>query len=489
MAYTIPLDQPLSETQAKLIAQVGSMKNLADLPFLKKFKTFFKQGDGMSLFDYLMKVLRSMGIDSQILLSAFLNDLFRTEKLVELILRAVSQLATVAKVKLNQDPSIIFIIPTGTMTNDEKKALSDINYNWLNSGLIKQTLTTLVGVVKIRIIQELMILIFGKPKKNEAAFGSDNALTYNQTRFSELMDEAVCGSSIFSVSSSANVRNEDLEYNRLKKIEQIQNGNLSFKVTCQGVEITLPDDPMYLFRDAPPGIMGSQPVTPQEAMTNVFNIVGNQIQKGTSGDSSQSNASSGAKSFTQSFLETLVTSITTLLKPIFLGITAMVPGSPASMGITGDAYDMLKDGLLMFIFNNSTQPNYGGLETIDYHPYSSCDILRNKLDKNNLDDTQKKKTALTTILCNLILNMVLGFILAYVLEKVKKLIVKYIVKRAQERIKRKIEKMKAKLDEKTGGRQRRKVEKSARQVKLMKKVIPVLSVAKNSVINNININS
>jgi len=487
MAYTIPLDQPLSETQAKLIAQVGSMKNLADLPFLKKFKNFFKQGEGMSLFDYLMKVLRSMGIDPQILLSAFLNDLFRTEKLVELILRAMSQLATVAKVKLDQSASFTF--PEGDLSSDEKKSLSDINYNWLNTGLgglIKSTLVTVLEAVKIRILQELMILIFGKPRKSEAAYGV-NGLTYDQARFDELMDEGVCGSSIFSVSSPANIRNEDLEYNRLRKVEQMKGGNLSFKVTCQGVEITLPDDPMYLFRDAPPGIVSSSPVTPQEAMTNVFNIVGNQIQKGTSGGSSQSNAGSGAKSFIQSFLETFITSITCLLKPFFTGIVNMVPG--AAMGLSGQAFDMLSDGIMKFIFNNSNQPDYGGLETDAYHPYSSCDILKNKLDKNNLDNNQKKKTSLITILCNLILNMVLGFILAYVLEKIKKLIAKYIVKRAQEKMKRKIEKIKAKIDEKTGGKQRRRVEKSARQVKLMKKVIPVLSVAKNLAINNINIES
>lgn len=489
MAYTVPLDQPLSETQAQLIAQVGSMKNLANLSFLKKFKDFFKQGEGISLFDYLMKVLRSMGIDPQILIVAFLNEMFRTEKLVELVLRGMAQLATVAKVKLDNDPSIIFVIPTGNMSTDEKKELSDINYNWLNNGLggiIKSTLSTVLDAVKIRIIQELMILIFGSPKKSAAAYGA-NGLTYDQNRFNDLLDEGVCGSSIFSVSSSANVRNEDLEYNRLKKVEQMQKGNLSFKVTCQGVDITLPDDPMYLFRDAAPGIDSSQPATPAQAMINVFNIVGGQIQKGTSGGGSQSNASSGSKSFAQSFLETLITSITSLLKPIFMGITSLIPGSPATMGVTGQAFDMLSNGLLGFLFNDPAMPTHGLMNPDDYTPYSSCDILRNKLDKNALTNDQKKKTSLITILCNLILNIAIGFILAYVLEKVKKLIMKYIVKRAQERIKRKIAKIKAKLDEKTGGRQRRKIEKSARQVKLMKKVIPVLQVAKNIAITNIDI--
>jgi len=40
---------------------------------------------------------------------------------------------------------------------------------------------------------------------------------------------------------------------------------------------------MYLFRDAPPGFVGSNPVTPEQAMNNVINYVNSQIQKSTNG--------------------------------------------------------------------------------------------------------------------------------------------------------------------------------------------------------------
>lgn len=477
MAYAVPIDQPLSETQAKLIAQVGSMKNLANLSFLKKFN--IKKEDGVSLFDYLLKVLRAMGIDPQILLSAFLNQFFTTEKLCELMLLGVAQLSTTAKVKLDINDTT-FIMPSSgvALTDDEKKILTDINYKWLNDGIVKETLAKVLNVVKIRIIQELMFLIFGKPKKQEAAVGV-NGLTYDQIRLDELMDEAVCGGAeIFSPSSPANINNGDLEYNRIQKSEQVKKGNLSFNITCQGVQVSLPDDPMYLFRNAPPGFQGSEPLEPQEAMSNVFKFVENQIQKGTSGGSSQSNAKTSGKSFVQKFLETLISSITCLLKPFFVGFITP-PGE--AQGMVGPSYDLLTNGLLKFIFQN-TDPsiNSNGLDTDAYSPASSCEILGGYI-KGSLTTAQKKKTSLMVILCNLILNMVLGFILAYVLEEVKKLIKKYVIKRAQEKIKRKIAQLKAQYENKYGGKFSKKADKARKQAKGLAAVKPVLKVSKRVV--------
>lgn len=474
MAYTIPLDQPLSETQAKLLAQVGSMKNLADLSFLKKFKDKFKKEEGMSIFDYLMKILKSMGIDPELILTAFLNELFKTEKLVELILRAMAQLATVAKVKL--DSTVTFQMPTGNMSVDEKKKLTDINYTWLNSGLIKEAVTLAVAAIKTKLIQELMVLIFGKPKSPDSATGP-NGLVSDDVRLGELVDEAVCGgASIFSISSPSNVRNEDLEYNRLQKLEQVKNGNLTFKVTCQGVDISLPDNPMYLFRDAPPGFVESKELSPQEALSNVFDCVGKQIQKKTSGDTSQSNSKTGSKSFVRKLLDTLISSISALLKPLLFGGAILpIPGLPN--GVMGAISDTL-----------GYVPTDGTGEPFDsntYAPPISCEVV--KMDKNNLTTTQKKKTAIILILCNLLLNIAIGFIMAYVLEKVKKLITKYIVKRAQEKIKRKLKKIQETYSLKYGGKQKRKIEKSAKQARLLKVVQPALKAASNVAMTNLQI--
>ncbi len=377
MAYIVPLDQPLSETQAKLIAQVGSMKNLTDLSFFKKFK--IKKEDEMSMFDYLIKVLRAMGIDPQLLLTALLNELFKTEKLVELILSSTAQLSTAMKIKL--DNSVMFDMPSGDLNDNQKKELTNINYNWLNSGIIKVTLTTVVEALKTRIIQELMILIFGKPKKPEAAFGT-NGLVNDENRLNELLDEAICGGDeIFSVSSPANINFGDLSYNRLQKMEQVKNGNLTFQVTCQGVKINLPDDPMYLFKTVPPGFQGSETVTPQEAMANVFSYVGNQIQKQTTGANSQSNASSGAKSFTQKFLETLISSITCLLSPFFVGIIGAVPGE--AQGMAPAALQMLTDGLLNSVFPGSvTTDQLTGKRIGEFVPATSCEMKKGYKKKN-----------------------------------------------------------------------------------------------------------
>ena len=476
MAYTVPIDAPLTESQAQLISKIGSMKNLAELPFLKKFK--IKKGDEISLFDYLLKVLRAMGIDPQILIVAFLNDFFRTEKIVELILNATAQLSTVAKIKL--DRSNPFVVPQGNLTTDERKRLKSINYSWLNNSSLKSALHTLVDATKIRIIQELMVLMFGQPKKQSAAVseGDTNALTYSNDRLNELINESLCGAEIFSISSPinpANLRNEDLEYNRLKKLEQVKNGNLTFQVTCQGVDISLPDDPMYLFRDSPPGFISSNPLSPQEAMDNVLSFVGNQVQKGTSGTNSQSDAKAGEKSFSHKLLETLIVSITCLLRPMFIGITNMVPG--ATMGVTGEAYTLLSQGILKYLA--SINPDASQFANDDYVPYSSCEILTQNLDKNNLSNSQKKKICLISILSNLALNMAIGFLLTYVMKEVKKLIAKYIAKRAQEKAKRKLEKIKKKMEVSFIGKQSKKIEKATKQLILIAEVAPALKPLEN----------
>ncbi len=490
MAYVVPLEQPLSESQAKLIAQVGSMKNLTDLSFLKKFK--LKKEEEISLFDYLIKVLRAMGIDPQILLTSFLNEFFRTDKMIEFLFSAIAKLAAAMYKKLDPNYELSFTLYAcpgnqcslnEKMTDDQIVELVECNYRWLDSQtIIKEPLAIALTALKTRMIQELMILIFGKPKKEEAAVGP-NGLVNDTGRMNELIEELICGGNqIFSVSVPASSNYGEIEYNRLQKIEQAKKGNLSFQITCQGAQISLPDDPMYLFKDVPPGFQGGQSVTPQVAMANVFNYVGNQIQRKTTGGSSQSNAISAEKSFVQKFLETLISSITCLVSPYFVGFVGTIPGE--AQGVAPQATqllvdDLLTNGLLNAVFPGSvtTDPNTGK-RVGEFVPATSCEII-NSYDKENLTEPQKKKIALMTILCNLLLNMLIGYILAYVLEEVKDMIKKYIAKRAQARIQRKIDKMKKKFETSMVGRSVKKAERSARQVRLLQKIAKLLKFRKN----------
>ena len=483
MAYIAPIDQPLSETQAKLIAQVGSMKNLADFPFLNKFK--LKKEDNVSMFDYLLKVLRAMGIDPQILLTSFLNDFFTTQKLVDFILTGTARLATSTNSALDPQAQLSFA-PSSSykMSPKEIVELTNSNYNWLNSTTnpidIKNSLTILISELRIVFIKELMILIFGKPKKISTG---QSGMIASDDRLKELIDESMCGGKfIFSPSSPANTNNGDLEYNRLQKMEQIKKGNLSFKITCQGVEIFLPDDPTYLFTSAPPGFQGGVPVTPQEAMANVFNYVQTQTQKGTSGNNSQSNSVTSGKNFTQNFLETLISSITTLISPVFVGFTqGNFPAEiqPLLSNQNSQIYTLLTNGLLEIVFPNSvhTDPATGKREGA-FVPATSCMIVSN-YKKESLTSEQKKKIALINILCNLLLNMLISFLLNYVLTKVKKMIQKYIAKRAQERAQRKISKMKAKFSSTIGGKIQKKANRAVRQAKLLKTVSGILKYSEN----------
>jgi hypothetical protein len=425
-----------------------------------------------------------MGIDPQILISTFLNDFFRTDKITDFILTGIAKLATANYKQLNSSASLSFVPnPNNSMTDEEIVELTDSNYSWLNSQvLIKKPLEAVINVYRIRMIQELMVLIFGKPKKEEAAYGS-NGLCVDINRFNELINEALCGGDkIFSVSNPVNNRFGDLEYNRLQKLSQIEKGDLSFQITCQDVKITLPDDPMYLFESAPPGIAGGAKVSPQEAITNVFNLVGNQVQRANIGEKNQSNAESAKSSFSKKLLETLISSITVLIRPILIGFTGTIPSE--FQGLSGNAINLVNNGLLNIVFPNSVTTNpISGVREGDFVPPDSCKII-NSYDKENLTPEQKNSLLIISIFCNLILNMAISFLLSYVIQEVKKLVKKYIAKRAQAKMERKMEKIKKQYENTLIGRSQKKAERTARQVKLMQKIIKLLNPKKNPGTNN-----
>jgi hypothetical protein len=486
MAYVIPLEQPLSETQAKLIAQVGSMKNLADLPFLRKFK--LKKEDNISLFDYLMKVLRAMGIDPQILITAFLNDQFQTNKMVDFLLLATAKVAAAMYKKLDPDYELSFPLYDcpGTdcefnkkMTDEEILELIQCNFRWLKSkNYIVEPLTDIMAVSRTRILQELMIIIFGRPKKDEAAVGT-NGLVNDLNRLNELIEESICGGNqIFDVSVPPSNDYGEIEYNRLQKIEQFNNGNLSFQITCEGVQISLPDDPMYLFKDVPPGFQGGVFVPPQAAMQNIFNFVNTQIQKKTTGISSESNAMTAEKNFSQKLLETLISSITCLVSPYFIGFIGTLPEEFVPLSI--QAKDLLQKGLLNVSFGETlvTTDPFTGKRVGEYVPATSCEIT-SSYDKENLTEEQKKKTTLMTILCNLLLNFAISYILSFIIKQLKKLIKDALVKRAQNKQDRKTEKIKKRFQESTAGQLIGKSERAVRQTKLMQKILKLLKPQTN----------
>lgn len=453
MAFPIPIDQPLTESQGKLISQIGSMKGLLGLPFFEKSK--IAKSDRISTFDYLIRLLKSIGIDPSVLLYAFLTEFFSTAYLVNLILRATAQLA--AGMGKNLDKNSKFVLPQNPSKKD-KQNLIDINYYWLSSNsAINTALTALVSAAQKQLAKDLTILLFGRPKKQESA----DLMNSDKNRMNELVEESVCGVEIFSVSSPAYVRNEDLEYNRVKLAQKIQKGELGFNVTCQGVAITLPEDPSYLFGESLQVYLPSTSTSPAQAMQNVIKHVSNQVQKDTKGNS-ESNSQSSEKSFVQMLVEKLLTSITTLLKPIFAGFS--LNGVP----------------MIGFLDVVAKETGDSSFASANCFPPGSCEILSN-YDKNNLTAGQKDKMLLLKILCNMLLNALLGYLMSFAISQFKKLIARYFAKRAANKIKRKIEKLKQRFNL-LGGSNNLNISNMAKQAAYMSTISKVLKPSDNNFI-------
>ena len=74
MAYKVPIQNPLTEGQSELVAQVSSMKNLLSIPTLPKIN--IPKNQQVSTFDYLQKVMQSLGIQPEVLFTLFLDKIF-----------------------------------------------------------------------------------------------------------------------------------------------------------------------------------------------------------------------------------------------------------------------------------------------------------------------------------------------------------------------------------------------------------------------------
>jgi hypothetical protein len=464
MAYQIPITQPLTETQAELVSKIGSMKNLMKLDFLQKFN--IPKNEQISTFDYIIRIMRTMGIDPVILLKSFLSYFLSTNKLIEFILRANAQLLVGMKINLDMTSNIIL---NDNSSKDEKKQVVEINYNTLNSNfLLKTALITTVEALKMQIIKDLMLLIFGNPKKQSGV----STMTQDQEsgRLDELINEAYCGTEVFSVYSPSNNRNEDLEYNRISLKERLKKGNAFFRVTCEGVDVSMPDDPSFLFSEAPPGIISLSSTTPFQALTNCIDYIGNQTQKLSVG-SGEGKSSSNKESFSQKLVEKLVVHIAILLKPIFMGIN--IP-STSYNGLLKETQNVL------FLQNRSVEANI--YDPLTLYPPSSCEMLSNwDSDPNNWDASQKKSSLILTILCNMALNAVISYLMTYLLRKVREFITNYLAKRAVNKAKRKMDKLKQKLNGASGADVALKnASKVKKQSQLLKTIQPAINTNSNT---------
>lgn len=383
----------LTETQGELTAKIGSMKSLLALPSIRK-PTIPKEQQ-ISTMDYLLRVLNSLGLDPQVIFNTFLGKVFDQTGtfLEEKVISALADSFGEKGIQLSP-----YLNNSGA-SNEQKKAYKAANTTYL-LGVIPNTF---LQTVKQQISKDLMIMIFG-PKDGPAA----TALNPSATARDTLFNNAICGVGMFAISSDPLSKDSDLEYTRIKKRQELINGEVTFEISCQDIKIKLPEDPTFIFQGGGVNtITTTLPPTPYQSIVSVNQYVNNQFQR----INNESNANKGGKSFLQILIESLFNYISVLVQPylpnVFTIINAAVsPPTPFSMG------DFVSD---------------------------NCAI------NDNPDDKQKKEFMKSLV--NALLKDLIKLLLVFAIKFFKRFVKNYFAKKALERQRRKLAKSKLKYDQ------------------------------------------
>jgi hypothetical protein len=386
MAIDLPINAPLTDAQGELTAKVGSMKSLLALPSIRKRN--IPKANQMSAFDYLLKILEAMGLSPEVVFNAFLSKIFDEAEVLE---RKV--LDAIADSIGEQGRQLSPFINNPTATKDEKKLYKISNRSYIN-GLYPNAV--FLQTVKQKIAKDLMVMIFGPAQAKPIS------LNPSQAEVDFLISNAVCGEGIFSLSNDPIVRNQDLEYNRIKLQEQLEKGEVVYEISCQDVKIKLPEDPGFIFNGGGSFTSPSSVVSPSQALVFSVQYVNNQVQR----INNETNANKGGKKFLQILIEKLLAFISALVQPYLPTVFSVINATlPSSQQVSQDD----------FVFDN-------------------CAL------KNDPQNDNKKEFAKS--LFNALLKDLIKLLLLFVIKKFKQMVANYFARTALEKQKRKLEKAK-----------------------------------------------
>lgn len=389
MAFDLPVNTPLTESQSELNAKISSMKSLLSLSSGKKLN--IPKSRQVSTYDFLKKIINTLGFTLEPLFLLLINKIFDEagDFLEKKVLKsmAVSLANKGTGLPNNQTP-------TSQLTPAIIKEYESQNFNYLKS---RTTLSAnFLSVAKQQIAKDLVLMLFG-PQNSPAS----EYLNPDPVERERLIKSAICASFGFSMSNEPIIRNEDIEYNRIALARQLESGKVTFKIDCQDVKIGLPDNPSIIFEGGGQFTEESSSVTPAQSISFLIEYVGNEVQR----INNEKNKASGGRSFFEILIEKLTGYISTLvyshLGPVFSEVNATPVGA-----------------------------SYTPENTV----YSTCDIM------NDPDNESKKQFGKD--LANAIHKALLSILLVFVIKEFKKLVSNYFAKIALERQKRKLEKIK-----------------------------------------------
>lgn len=391
MAIDLPINSPLTDTQGELTAKIGSMKSLLALPSVRK-RNIPKENQ-ISSYDYLNKVLEAMGLSSEIVLNAFLTKVFDEASFLEVkVLNSIAD--SVGEQGIQLSP---YINNTSASTAD-KRIYKNSNKIFINNLFPN---AVFLQTVKEKIAKDLLVMIFGPQQVTSLS------LNTNQSEVDGLISNAICAEGLFSLSNDPIVRNQDIEFNKIRLKEQLEKGEVIYEISCQTVKIKLPENPAFIFNGGGLFTTPSSVVSPAQGLIFSVQYVNNQVQR----INNESNANKGGKKFLQILVEKLISFMSVLIQPYLTNVFSVINAQLSA----NNSPNIIQSN---FIFDN-------------------CSIA------NDPENDSKKE--FTKSLFNALLKDLIKLLLLFVIKKFKQMVSNYFARTAIEKQKRKLEKSKLKF--------------------------------------------
>lgn len=395
MPLDLPINSPLTDSQAELTSKIGAMKSLLAIPSIAQKN--IPKANQISPYDYMIKILSAMGLTPEIVFNSFLSKIFDigTNFLETKVIEAIAY--SIAKQGIQLSPYIdnSLSIPT------DITSYSVSNATYLRGKIPNNFLS----VVKQKIAKDLVVMIFGP------ATVTPNSLNSNQAEVTNLINNAICGEGLFSLSSDPWVENHDIEYNKIKLKQQLSAGTVVFEISCQQVKIQLPANPGFIFNGGGPTTTSSGvPPTPAQSLNFMLQHVNNQTQM----INNETNSNKAGKSFFQILIEKLLYYISVLVQPYLPAASTFIDSV------------------------NMTPAQQAQVNSLVFY-YDNCAIAAASNSTNPADASKKN---FSKSLFNALLKDLLKLLLLFLIKKFKSLVLNYFAKKSTEKQRRKLEKAK-----------------------------------------------
>lgn len=398
MAFKSPVVSPLNENQERLLAQLGSLKNILTLPTRKSLNLALDKQ--ISSFDYILRIAESTVGKAfiDILLKKFIDTVFdpNNDKLERIILVSFAKSLNKKGNKISNDPNVS-------------------NEQWLINNALP-ALHLIFQEVKVLIVKQIITMIFG-PKK-EMNYGTLTqpypvSTTLNND---EILNQVLAAESMFSLSTSDGNEYGDMEYNLVQLKQQLEAGVVQFTISCQDVKIKLPenfnqeiDGMLNNIISTLPGVSGQPTTGLIQNPTIAFDYISNHVANETQRINTQENANASKKSWLQILLSKLFNLLMISITPFLLDLLNKINTENPTLNLT--------------IIGIVSSP----LE------------LKN-LEKSDPQSFDEKSEFMKSFL-NAMYALLLSILLAALIKEIKKLIKNALAKRASIRLQSKLKRL------------------------------------------------